>query len=341
MIGCFDNYITLNNTCSPVAPSSGLYLTDHPAITISRLEQLTGPDLITVNGVFDRIYNRATAIFESEVTRLMSGHFKNRGIVENVNAGRFTDDLTANLSSTDRRGMWIEVNKYSNLELIINAVHLWMGAGGPVNIYIFDGNTGSVLDTLTFTGTIGYNIFQVNKAYSTRGRNRRFFVAYQSQVSRQSETSSTWNTGNCSVLSCEFDCSEVSIRGASVPAASPVIEANMVFGSDSFGLLVNFNLACSVSDFICTRITDFKIAFWNYLAIEFLKECADNDRINDLTLKMDREQVNKILWGEEKVPGLVEQNNALIEDILERSHPASDGICFGCDEPIQIVSAIP
>ena len=121
-------------------------------------------------------------------------------------------------------------------------------------------------------------------------------------------------------------------ESGNIPKTGSVLDANLD-GSDT-GLSVTFNLECSVSNFVCQRIDNFKDAFLYKLGIEFCNERIYSDRINRYTL-MDREDAEK-LRGEFEV-----EYDQLIEASLKDLKVTESDECFECSKAVNYRVMIP
>lgn len=331
--------MTLRGLCESTAPRSGLYINDHEAVKLRRFEQLTTEDEATITEVWDKIQERASNRFESDLRTRMAGWISGKGIMSNAVSGYYKEPQELIAASTDRRGVYIEISRYDNIALNLVSVDLWLQASGAVTIKIHDLNTGAEIFTQDFTGLVGYNSFRIDRNFSTASGTKRFGITYTSQATMSARVHGSILDSGCD---CSCDCDNINVRGMSIPAASQMVKANAVFGSESYGLIVNFNLVCSIANFLCTNLDDLKMAWFDLLAIEFLKEAQHSDRLNQFTMAYDKGVIDGLLNGTQTAPGgYYAIYYASLDDFIQNAKPDFDGICFTCDHPVTNVTFLP
>jgi len=316
-ITCLDNFIGLRGACDDVAPVSGLFINDLAGINLKTMASLTNDEQESYVSVFDEIYRRSVADLEHSVTVKMQRFFKTNILLDNENFGYYKSPPIAESSSSNLVGTAINVKESKNTEIFINHVEVYLDAPAPTfEVFIYDYNTGNLLDTIAHDHTGQFNTIQVNKAIPILGQRKRIFVCYDGSLAGTTETSAFGSD----------DLSGVgSAKGATVPIGSAVIKSNLQFGGGTHGMVVNFNVECSVSNFICSKRNLLKTALWYKLGENVMIERANSDRLNYYTLVNQEEAKElQIMYGE--------KYNENLLAILDNLEMEGDNLCFPCEK---------
>lgn len=315
---CLNNFIGLRGYCDDVTPVSGLYINDLPGISLKMAASIANAEQQNFSGLWDEIYTRSLTRFEADVAIRMQKYFKTNLLVDQETAGYYRNDYDTVASSNAYKGVAIKVYGSNATKIYINSVTLRLESvtNTSGNIYIFDYNDGRTLDTISFTAANGVNEIQINKAYFAKGQKKRIFVAYDSNIGAaiSSDTTSIYDYYRFA-----------SIRGGSITVGTTVNKDNITFGGESYGMVLNFSIGCSIEPFICSHRDLLKTVFWYLLGAEMMKERLMSDRINQFTMA-NREQAESIHEDFE------EKYKTLMDTILDNMEPSSDNLCFTCSK---------
>lgn len=316
-ITCLDNFIGLRGTCADTEPVSGLYVNDFPGVDLRMISGLSNEEQQDFQGVWDEIYRRSVAEVVASVKVRMQKYFKKTNLIENRQVGYYTSPAETEAASAHYKGVAISFYGSNYTQIFINEAGLYLNAGGSVTVKIFDYRTGVELDSLTFTGVTGHNVFQVNKSYDVFGQKGQLFVGYNATA----VSSNVTNTYHPEDISYDYSL----VRGAKVSTASSVLEANMLFEGNTYGLTVNYNVQCSVERFICS-VRDILAPALNYkLAEQLFLERIMSTRLNKYTL-FNQERAKELR------DEYVVKYTQLLDSILNELEPAGDGLCIECDK---------
>lgn len=325
-ITCLDNLIGLRGLCTENAPVSGRYINDLPGVDLKMISSLSNEEQQDYQGVWDEIYRRSVNELESEVAVRMQKYFKKTLLIENHQAGYYISPATTEAASAEYKGFALTLYGSNYTKIYINEIGLLLSGPGSVTVKVFDYRTGATLDTLTFTGVTGFNTFQVNKSYDAFGQKAQLFIAYDATAISSEETNITHPE--------DVSGSIVLIRGARVSTASAVIETNITFEGNSYGLTINFNVQCSMERFICS-IRDLLVPALNYkLAEQLFLERSMTQRLNKYTM------FNGERAGELRADYIAKYIQTL-DSVLNEVEPASDGLCIECDKQRTYAYSLP
>ena len=312
---CLNNYIGLRGLCSDTVPSSGLYINDLQSISLKMLANIANEEQKDFIGLYSEVYTRALNEFESDVMIRMQKYFNTNVLLENDITGYYNEPYEVVSSSTDYKGVSIElrdnISKY--LSVYVNTVQIYLDADATHEIYVYNTLDGSLLDTISFVGTEGMNRVNINKSYPTYGQNTNIFICYN----------------GTSVNSVSVDNSDYSnnaiIRGAKVPTASSVIDSNLVYDGDSYGLVVDYNIRCDISEFICSSRDLFKFALLYKIGAAIMFERSTSTRLNKYTLNKSPLEIKEIYKYYEN------KYSEIMDSVISNLDKNSDNVCFSCN----------
>lgn len=305
MNSCFENYITLEGLSPEINTRSGLYVNRLPGITLGMFSALTSEDRESTNEFWDILYDRGVNGFINEVSSRLNIGFNVEKVIDSTTSGTFNKPFELNNSLEDQAGVSIEVglSKYSVLE--IQTIKIY-SIGSPSDVeaafLIVDTETDEILwDTLVVLES-GLNTIDVFQEFESE----KIKVIY-SPISVASYTTENKSNYYYKPLNCN-------------PCAYDSLKVEQLNGG---GLIVEFNVKCSIEKFICSRLSQFKIPFWYWLGVELMTEALMSRETNCFTI--DREEANKNL-------GFYEQEFASkIDPVLKNLKVKDDSICFECN----------
>ncbi|MFY0654986.1 MAG: hypothetical protein JXQ96_23345 [Cyclobacteriaceae bacterium] len=318
MIDCLNNYIGVRGLAPYEDPDSGYYINDLQGITTEQLEEISDDeDHYEVRLAWDDIYARASRLLETDIKTSLKKYFKRYSYIDNGITGQLTKSETLT-SASNYNGWSFDLGYQSkNLVLNISDFSLFLNTSNDFDIFIYDLNTGQKLDEIRYTGVEGLSTYRINKNYAVH-KYSNIFVCY--------------DASEISVLKMTEYKPLGFTQSGSIAKSGSVLDANLTNGDT--GLNVVFNLECSVSNFVCQRIDNFKDAFLYKLGIEFCNERIYSDRINRYTL-MDREDAVS-LRDEFKL-----EYDQLIEAALKDLKVTESDECFECNKSVNYKVMLP
>jgi hypothetical protein len=242
-------------------------------------------------------------------------------LVGNNITGQY-DTKTAISTSNKYIGWFFDFYSYSNnLSININSVELYTETSVESSIKIYNASTGDLLETITFQSSANtINRIFINKEFPI-WKYPHIFIAYDANVIQTIEADD--------LFIGQYDF--ISQREVGT-GTSP--KKDNLDGAQSNGLIVNYNLNCSIDNFVCHRRDFFKESYWYLLGVEFCNERLHSDRINRYTL-LNREQAVELrdqFDAEYKM-----KINAMIKG-LKMDY---DDDCFVCNKAVNYRMLIP
>lgn len=325
---CLSNYIGIRGFCADGTPDSELFINDLPGMNLATIAALATEEQQSFSGVWDEIRRRSIAMLEADTLTRMQRYFRSNILLSNQLTGRFRTNYADHTEAAGdfRRGTLIERCLSKNAEFFINSLDVYFDTAHSGNFTIYDTNDGSVLDTIAYTAIEGINTFQINKEYFIFGQRKRIFISYDGNLSGTQET-------KISTCFCG-DSGEAHVRGGSVAVGTAVLFENLTFDGNTHGMVVNFNVQCSISNLICSMRELMKFSLWYKMGAEFMWERLTTDRINFHSMvNMERVEELRDLYVERY------ENN--MDDTLNNLEPQGDEICFACRKRRTLQVAIP
>jgi len=317
-MSCLTNLIGLRGYCEDTTPSGALWINDLPGISLKMIAGFTNEEQQTFSGVWDEIISDSISDFESEVLVRMQKYFKTNILIDNEVFGFYKKDYPVEASDNNWKGATIKLIGSKYTEIFINSIQLRLeNVTNPVGtIKIFDVQDGRTLDTISFTAIDGLNEVEIRKKYQTNGQRKYLLIAFDGEIADSIETS----------YASYYDWSSYAVaRGAEVSKASSVIEGNITFSGNTHGMVVNFNVECSVSSFICSNTNLFKKAFQYRLGARVMQERLGTDRINRYTM-------NNAETAKENRDNYLTKMNSILDAVLNNMDNLGDSICFVCNK---------
>jgi hypothetical protein len=206
-----------------------------------------------------------------------------------------------------------------NLAVNINVVEIYLTA--PVNffVYIYNASTGDQLEAIAVVGAAGINRVPIHKTYPLWKYSRLFVAVDNSVISTIESTDQA--TGGFPYIS----------RGE-ISNSSSKVYRNL--SGSATGLIVNFNILCSIDQFVCNRVELFKESFLYKLGVEFCNERIYSDRVNRYTL-LDRAEAIRL--RDELKTEYTEKINGVLKGVEVRDND----YCFECNKQFTMAYALP
>lgn len=313
MITCLNNYIGVLGIQGYQNPDSRYFINDLPGITTNQLEQISDQDEeYEPRLAFDDIYKRASRNLEDDIKSALKKYFIRYSYVGNQITGYY-DEKDPTTPGANYNGWYFDFGyETKNLKINLTSFDLYLETQTNFTIYIFDFVTGQELDAISFEGTEGLYTYRIEKEYALY-RYSKLFIGYdEQQVSTIKASDRTLEQ-------------PLSVRRGNISKSSSIVADN--FNGAESGLILNYNLDCSVDNFVCQRLSIFRDAFLYKLGIEFCNERLYSDRINRYTL-MDRDSALELKNN------FIQEYDRYIENALRDIKIDDDGICFECSKAI-------
>ena len=315
MISCLNNLVGVRNLEGYTNPE-WTFINDLAGITTQKIEDISDDeDHYEVRLAWDDIYLRASRLLESDIRKKLKKFFKNYTYQSNTITSYYRDEAVTIPSNDFYTGWYFDTGyEYKNLVINFNDFTIFLNTAGNFDLKIFNLVTGEEIYTETFEGIEGTNTFRLRQSFPL-WKYSKIFVAYnENQVS--------------TIEGNYFESQGVgSNRQAKIATSASKVSSNLSTQTVETGLILNYNLECSIDQLVCNRIDLFKEAFLYKLGIEFCNELLFSSRINRWTL-LDTDEAEKL-----KVNFLDEYNDQLT-GIMDGLKIDDGGVCFECNKAV-------
>jgi hypothetical protein len=322
MISCLTDYIGLRDVTS--SPDSGRYVNELPGLSTDMFELSRKSESYDLETSWADVERRAIRKLEADLNRWAVKYFRNYSYIDNEVTGQ-NDNNTA-IATGDTYAGWLFSGThqyYKNLKLIIPWVEIHSAGtvtGGTLRI--FNGATGEVLDSITYNAVAGINRITINKEYPT-WKYPYIFIAYdESEITTIKATPLPFSG---------LDVNEKRVAKATTPTKGNLSSA----GSGGQGLVVCFNLNCSLDNFVCQRRKLFEEPYMYLLGSEFAQEVVHSNRISQYTL-LSREDAIEL--REDLRKEYTEMINGVLTSLVV---DYSNDYCFKCDREVNYKPLLP
>lgn len=334
MIGCFNNLVGVRTNCgTQTASDSGLYLQNLSFINLKTADAVLTSQDSGIDLLNDKI-GMATEYLLNDARSIMFPYFKNKSIIENMNAGYYIDNRTIeNGISGSYKGIQLKVSEYPYLSVFLSSLSLFVDYTGSVPIVVIDLIQGKVLDTINVSAVAGEIVnVDIFKKYETNGQILNLFIGYNSSAIN-SYTSYIYSQGFRGYVGCR-DCVAprsygnqfVMMYSKSLPISSTKLENDLDSANDTGGLSINYSLQCSLTKWLCRNRDAFAMPLLHRAGMEVLTEVKMSNRLNTLVvLKKDEVDTLYAYFEQEYKKGM---------DNVFKNLRLPDDICFECDKKI-------
>lgn len=355
LISCIKDFIGVEG-CTSTVPNSGIYINQLPGIELRMIDKLADEQQVDFNGVWDDVQERAVRRFKNDINSEFRKRYRIKSITQSINIGR---DVTTTTTAVgvEYRGFTLEIGRTntehanSNLQAIqLQSVDLFFNSLDGTTIKVYDMDLGTELYTLAVaapvaTGWTRINIFQTFDV-------RRIFVCYDATLLEGSEQDvlslknkvNTYQEAHYHVACyCNGLPTNAELRAGSATIAATIVEDDITFADDTFGLSGIWSVVCSYESFVCNNLETFTTSFLYLLGVELMNERLYSPRLNEFTT-FDRDKA-----GELKNMYEVYYRGGTINEMEHEGALtlAIDGInisdgdyCIECNEPVTFRDAI-
>lgn len=324
MISCLNKLIGVRDLAGYNQPDSGRFINDLPGITTEQLEAISDQsDQYEPRLAWLDILNRAARMFEADVKTHLKPHARNYSYKSTGITGEI-DRQNQDVALGNFFNGW-EFDLYGrseNIAITIETATIHIVSGVDFQIRIYDSATGELLDTIGYDISAiakpSTNVFRIMKTYPI-WLHPKLFIGYEA--------------ANISTKRVNVFRNVASVSAVQVSNSASIVSDNM--SAADTGLILTYNLECSVDNYVCQRISLLTDPFLHKLGIEFCNERLYSDRINRWTT-LDRQTATE-LRDTVFMPEYKQQMEAIFSDIrFEHSDE-----CFECARPIKHVDYLP
>jgi len=322
VITCFNNLVGIKGVTGYDEPTYD-FVNSIAGITTTQLDSIRDlSENYDIDDTWLEIYNRSIKSFYTDVQSKMKRYFKRYQYQDNTITGYYRENTPLPVDEFLNGYLFDFVLESKNLAININSIFVNKTNVGSFNLYVYDATTGILLDTIACGSGTDFQEIKINKTYSV-WKHPRLFIAYD-------ETELETIAANDYELKYQGTW-----RKARIAKASSKVYQNITNTNQGTGLILNFNVVCSLDNLICSRIAIFQEAFKYKVGVEFCNERIYSDRINPYTL-MDRDEA-------------INLRTELIEHYENELTGALDGLqlnerldpCFECSREINYRTMLP
>jgi len=320
MITCLSNLIGVRDLATHNQPDSGYFLNDLPGITTQKLEDISDQeDHYEPRLIWTDILNRAARKFEDDVKTRLRPYYKGYSYRAISTTGQLHIDNTTLPTENFYSGWNFDLAAMDeNTSIVFETANIHIVTGSTFEIKIFDAISGETLDTIGYDVTTGLQEYRILVSKPT-WKYRKIFIGYDaSKITVKKVDRFDRNLGRASA-------NHVS-KTASVTTGS--------ITSAETGMILTYNIECSVDNFICRRIDLFKNPVLYLHGIEFCEEQIYSDRINRWTLLNKVDAID--LMNNSFIPKYEQMMDNIFKDIKVRP-----GRCFECSKTLTYQTHLP
>lgn len=278
MISCLTNYIGLENVTDN--PTSGRYINDLQGIETSQFELIRKEESYDAEAAWAKVEKRAIKKLESQINKWAQKYYARYSYVNNLVTSQVEGNDSISTASNYVGWFFRGFNSfYKNMSLELQWVELHSATDVTTSIRIYNASTGDLLDTVEATLSANtINRVILNKSYPF-WKYPNLFIAYD-----ESEV----QTKKAVDLGYGYN---ISLSQQRIPKSSSIIETNLNegVGTTGQGMVLCFNVNCSLDNYVCQRLSLFEEPYLYLLGVEFCNERIYSDRVSRYTL-LDRER---------------------------------------------------
>lgn len=323
MISCLTNFIGLEGVTT--APTSGRFVNELPGLETSQFDLIRKEETYDAEQAWDKIETRAAKKFQSQLQNWAAKYFSNYSYQSTIVTGQYEKSIDvvqgATLAGWFFNGL---AGSLQNMSVVIPWVELYAKNNVDTSIEIYNASTGDLLDTIETTLTANtITRIPINREYPL-WKYPNLFIAYdESEVQTINADDLSFSSG-------------LSIGRKRVSKTASKVESNLVgVGAGGAGLIVCYNLNCSLDNYVCQRTAIFEEPFMYLLGTEFCNERVFSDRVSRYTL-LDREQAKELR------DFLNDEYTSSLEGVLQNLRFDNwDSFCFACEGLINYKVLLP
>lgn len=249
---CLENVISVKGVCSPVVPSSGIYINKFlPGVSISEVDAAINSETESAYDFIQDQIENAGLLISSHIRSHFAPKFNGKSVIQNGVSGFFLDNkVVVNSQSTYLVGKQIEADEFPYLEFFLSRIGLQINQTGTRDVFVYDLIQNKLLDTIScdvVAGEISY--IDVYKTYPTNGQRLNLFICW---LADQNYYRNDLIKGGCSSCSNNtYSNKYLTISTRKILNAGSKVDENTE-SLDYDGLSITYSFNCSFDPFICS-----------------------------------------------------------------------------------------
>lgn len=291
-MNCLKDWIGIYG-CDAPEVFSNVYINQLPGVSLESFEGISNAEQQTYLDVWNDIQERACKKFFNRLQTELAKRYKLKSLKSTIDLGNIVTPSNTTAPTDQYRGFTYELKlKYqfrrSDFQALnVQKLKLYLINAGSVDLKIIDLDTAEVLWSKTITGTVGWNVIQVNERFNAQ----RLFFGYDDNNTITApefainNTNSDWFNTSFGYF-YGYNNANAILRGAVTLDKSQIgtqTEVTFAPGSNTYGLSAVFSLVCVFDFLICNNKELFTTALWYLLGAELDLEIQYSDRLNRLT----------------------------------------------------------
>lgn len=314
MISCLQNYIGAIDIATN--PTSGRFVNELAGITTQRIEETNEQeDIYEISDAWSEIESVAIKKFEQRLYSWAKKYMMQYSILGTSITGQYRDKVLVP-QSNEFIGVLFDYDYQTRKaqSVHVERVNLWSESAVDTTIRAYNAATGELLQAKDVSLLAGDNSIILSWEFPT-WRYSQVFVCYD----------------NSEVQTIEHDSYDFSALNAllfkRVSKGSNVLNGNLVSSGQQNGLIVTYNIKCSLDNFVCQRLHLFQEPYMYFLGAEILNQSIHSEEINRYTL-IDYENAKELQIEYTKMA------NDMMSDALDGLSIEEDPYCFICNRAI-------
>lgn len=250
---CLLNVIALDASCSPVAPTSGIYASK-AGITRSYLTEIITKDYASVEALFKDKLSLAIDIITNQIHAIFQPRYRAKSVVDGFKMGFPVENKVIVPSVATYKGILFDMSSESSyVDFFISELSLFVNYTGTVQVNVFDLIQGSVIDTITVDAVAGkITTIYPQKLYRSSKRKLQLYFAYDASSINSFKTQSSSN--GCTSCSGHMISNSYETMGAfAMELSASAVRSSMIPASDTGGLSITHSLQCNHTEWICAN----------------------------------------------------------------------------------------
>ncbi len=330
----------MKDVCPEVARSE--YSVDISSVGIyaSELTSYLTDQYASEKTLFLGKYESAVQVLRNDIRSHFAPTYRALSVLNNQRAGMFHENQKIIEGVAGRvRGLQVQYNDTSSyLDFYLSSLSLQLNYDGEVKILVYDLIQAKLLDEIQVNVTAGeIETIYLRKIYNAPRQRLNLLIGYETDgIDSMKATVDASGCNGCGDLPVQKS-RLLSLRPASISAASQKIDQNIKGEKDTAGISITYSLQCNHENWTC----DFSNLMALPLAYRTSAEILDHAYAH-----ASNEQVN-MRTGVNKEDLLIRRDlyerkySEQLSLLLKTIKPPHDEICFQCRKSIRTAVLLP
>lgn len=337
-MGCFDNLVTVEGTCSDETSASEITLLDI-GISVNELNDYVTDDYESGQAMAESKITFARKLMVNEIYKHFQDKFIARSVLDGQVVGYQADNMVlVNGTAGTLKGMEIRTcTEDSYTSFYVSSISLFTDFTGNVDVLVYDLKQNKLLDTITIATTANQiSKTFVNKTYNSGRLDMDIIFVYDSSTVNSYKTyTKLGNCSDCNSDGTSFLNKYLRAGAVSILSVDDKVRENLDYINDTGGMSITYALNCDYENWMCTikHLIAMPLA---YKAAELIMEYAlhSSDRVNSRKiLDTERIETRRQFYATK----YYEYKNSIIKNMKL----PTDSKCFSCRQPVRTITMLP